>query len=431
MITVYNIILYFFFLLAIPFIGIALIFNKKWRQDLPERFGILDGKILEKIKGKKIVWFHAASAGEVQALAPVIKEFKLMKPDAELLVTTTSVNGKKKIQKELEGVIACAFLLPIDIALFIRPVIDMVKPEALIVVETELWPNFIYYTWKTGAPVIMINGRISGKSFRFYRAFKLFFGRILGRFSTLMVQSEKMAKRLEMLGIQKKNIIILNNTKYSFEVNRESVNKFVLADKKSKKIIVAGSIREGEEETVIDGFVKSGRQDTLLIIAPRHMNRVGYIEKLLKARELKYCLWNSIRDYSTIPDYKCIIVNTIGDLSYIYTMGDIAIIGGGFKNYGGHNPMEAAVAGLSIIMGKNMSNFEDTAEKFLKDGGAYQVETPEEIASCINELASNDGLRKYNGEKNRHVIEHYRGSASTTAMLINEILLDNKNKDEN
>jgi 3-deoxy-D-manno-octulosonic-acid transferase len=424
MIFVYNILLCVSFILLSPFILIAVIFNGKWRESLPERFGIINKDYLKDAAGRQVIWFHAASAGEVQALAPVIKEFKLMKPDCEIVVTSTSVNGKKKIQKELEGVICCAFLLPLDIGFFISPLVERIKPSALIIVETELWPNLLYYASENGVPAIMINGRISVKSFRFYYYFRFFFKKVLNLFHTLIVQSEKMVKRLVRLGVARNKLIILNNTKYSFEVNKEGAKKFNIADKKSKKIIVAGSIREGEEELVIDGFMKAANKDTVLIIAPRHMNRVKEIERILNDRKLKHTLWGDIRDYSVIPDYDCIIVNTIGDLSYIYMIGDIAIIGGGFKDYGGHNPMEAAVAGLSIIMGKNMFNFEDTAERFLKDGGAYQAETAEDIAAHINTLASNDGLRRYNGEKNRNVIERYRGSASTTAMLINEILID-------
>ncbi len=424
MIYIYDVILTLLFIMFSPVIGLILIFNKKWRESLPERFGIFDGKCAEKLKGKNVVWFHAASAGEVQALAPVIMEFKAMNPGSELLVTTTSVNGKKKIQKELADTIACAFLLPLDLSIFIRPLINRVKPAALVIVETELWPNFLHYTAKTGAPVIMINGRISVKSFRFYYSFRFFFKKVLVHFHTLIVQSEKMVKRLSRLGVEKSRMIILNNTKYSFEANGKAAAKFAVKDKKGKKIIVAGSIREGEEEFVLDGFEMSGRKDALLIIAPRHLNRVPVIESILKKKAMKYCLWNAVKDYSTLPDYDCVIVNTIGDLSYIYLTGDIAIIGGGFKEFGGHNPMEAAVAGLPIIMGRNMFNFEDTAEKFLKDGGAYRVETPGELSEKLKSLLANDGQRSYDGEKNKHVIENYRGSASTTAMLIKEILID-------
>lgn len=424
MIYVYNLILFLAVILASPIILLALIFSPKWRSGLHERFGFISTKCLDEIKDKKVIWFHAASAGEVQALAPVVKEFKVMKPDRCLLVTTTSINGKKKLEKELQGVINCAFLLPLDIDFIIKGAVDRIKPEALVVVETELWPNLLNAAKKRGIPVIMINGRISIKSFRFYYAFRFFFSRVLNCFDVLIVQSEKMMRRLRRLGVKNKKIIIMNNTKYSFEIDRGRAELIRKADKKGKTIVVAGSIREDEEETVINGFVSSGAKDSVLVIAPRHLNRVAVIEKILKNAGLKYALWSSLKDYSLIAGYDAVIINTIGELSYVYAAGDVAVIGGGFMKFGGHNPMEAAAAGLPLIMGSHMFNFEDTADLFTKNGGAYRADSALEIAEKLKLLLTDKALRQQNGEQNKKIVEQFRGSASTTAMLIDEVLID-------
>ena len=424
MIYVYNFFLYIAAVIASPFMLILLAFNKKWRQSLPERFGFMSRECIDELRGKKVIWFHAASAGEVQALAPVIKEFKVMKPDRCLLVTTTSMNGRKKIEKELQGVINCAFLLPLDIDFIIKGAMNSVNPEALVVVETELWPNLLNTARKRKIPVIMINGRISIKSFRVYYAFKFFFSWVLNRFDVLIVQSEKMLLRLKRLGVTKKKIIIMNNTKYSFEIDSKRADEIRNSDKRGRAIVVAGSIREGEEEIVIKGFVSSGVKNAVLVIAPRHLNRVPVIEKILGQSGLKYALWSSFRDYARITQYDAVIVNTIGELSYIYTAGDAAIIGGGFMKFGGHNPMEAAAAGLPLIMGKYMFNFEDTADQFTKNGGAYRAQTAEEIAEKLKLLLTDKALRLANGEQNKKIVERFRGSASTTAMLIDEVLIE-------
>jgi 3-deoxy-D-manno-octulosonic-acid transferase len=360
----------------------------------------------------------------VQALAPVIKEFKVMKPDSCLLVTTTSVNGRKKIEKELQGIINCAFLLPLDIDFIIKGLVDRINPEALIIVETELWPNLLNSAKKKKIPVVMINGRISRKSFRFYYAFRFFFSWVLNRFDVLIVQSEKMLLRLRRIGVKNKKIIIMNNTKYSFEIDSICADKIRNTDKKGKTIVVAGSIREGEEEIVISGFLSCGIKNSVLVIAPRHMNRVAIIEKILRASGLKYALWNNFKDYTRIADYDAVIINTIGDLSYIYTAGDVAVIGGGFLKFGGHNPMEAAAAGLPLIMGRHMFNFEDTADQFTKNGGAYRVESAGDMAEKLKLLLSDKALRLSNGEQNKKIVERFRGSASTTALLIDEVLID-------
>jgi 3-deoxy-D-manno-octulosonic-acid transferase len=424
MIFLYNLIFTLLLIIASPVLIIILAFNRKWSEGIEERFSIRFPGVPGRFTGKKVVWFHAASAGEVQALVPVIKEFKIMNASVELVVTTTSLNGRKKIEKELAGVIAGAALMPVDIAFIINPFIDSLAPEALVIVETELWPNMLSYTSKSGAAIIMINGRISIKSFRLYYAMRFFFKKVLSVFDVLIVQSEKMVKRLSRLGVAKSKLIIMNNTKYSFEANSVSLEALSKIDKKGKKIVIAGSIREGEEELVIDGFIRAKIKDKLLILAPRHLKRGPVAAELLGSKGLKFCMWSLLADKSGIIDYDAVIVDTIGELSYIYTIGDVAVIGGGFKEYGGHNPMEAAVAGLPLIMGKNMYNFEDTADKFLKEGGAYRAETAEELGAKLTELLSNEGMRSYNGEKNRRIIEKFRGSAATTAMLVNEILLD-------
>ncbi|MCE5301239.1 MAG: hypothetical protein LLG37_10275, partial [Spirochaetia bacterium] len=241
----------------------------------------------------------------------------------------------------------------------------------------------------------------------------------------LIVQSEKMQKRVSRIGIKKAKIIIMNNTKFSSELNAREVRRAAITDKKGKLIVVAGSIREGEEKLVIDGWNSSG-SNSVLIIAPRRLNRVKLIEGLLEDKKCNYALWSTFKDYAKIPDYDAVIVDTIGDLSFIYNAGDVAIIGGGFMKYGGHNPMEAAVAGLPIIFGRNMFNFEDTSELFAKEGGAWKVNSASELSDRLAYLSRNPQERARLGGLNKKIIEKFRGSAGTTAMLINEVLLDHQ-----
>lgn len=168
MIFVYNAVLYPLFFMLLPLLFIWSLFDKKWRTDLAERFGSVDGEQLAKLAGKKVIWFHAASVGEVQALAPVAREMKALKKDHEIVITSTSINGKKKIQKELQDLAVFSSLLPFDIGVFMDPFIGRIKPEIVVFVETELWPNFISSLSRRGIPMILINGRLSIKSFRLY-----------------------------------------------------------------------------------------------------------------------------------------------------------------------------------------------------------------------------------------------------------------------
>jgi 3-deoxy-D-manno-octulosonic-acid transferase len=353
-----------------------------------------------------------------------------LKKDHEIVITSTSINGRKKIQKELAADILYSCLLPLDLGVFTDGFIKKINPEIVVIVETELWPNLISGLNAKKIPIVLMNGRISVKSFSFYRAFKLFFGPLLEKFSLLIMQSEKMARRAAAIGVKDVKTLILGNTKFS-SGDADAAQKTVkLADKKGKKIIIAGSIREGEEEIITGAFAELKGMNCVLIIAPRRLNRVKMISGLIEKQGLKYALWSELKDKNTVPDYDAVIVNTIGDLSYIYGIGDIAIIGGGFKNYGGHNPMEPAAAGLPIIMGKNMFNFEDTADRFVKGGGAAAVEPlPEAVAAAIKDILANEGAAGYKGEKNKSIIEKFRASAGVTAVIINEVMIENVKKE--
>jgi 3-deoxy-D-manno-octulosonic-acid transferase len=427
MMFIYNLFLYPLFLIALPFLMIGVLFDKKWRTGLAERFGAISPFDAARLAGKKIIWFHAASVGEVQALAPVVREMKMLKKGHDIVVTTTSVNGRNKIKKELQADILFSCLLPLDLPVFMDGFINRVYPEIAVLVETELWPNLISSLAKRRVPLVLINGRLSVKSFRLYRPLRFFFGPLLRKFDLLIMQSEKMVKRLHQLGVRDRKTIILGNTKFSSgeEQEKEREKQVRVADKRGRRIIIAGSIREGEEGMIVDAFDMIKDLNCVLIIAPRRLNRTALIEKMLVAKNLKYILWSGLRDRNTIPDYDAVVVNTMGDLSYIYGTGDVAIVGGGFLKYGGHNPMEPAAAALPIIMGRHMYNFEDTADRFVKAGGALQVDSnPEAIAAALREMLENSGSAGYKGEKNRSIIEKFRGSASTTAVLINEIMIE-------
>ncbi len=195
---------------------------------------------------------------------------------------------------------------------------------------------------------------------------------------------------------------------------------------KNKRIIIAGSIREGEEEMVIESFYRL-KDKAILIIAPRYLQRVKEIEKIIKRYNLNFQLWTNLNECNKIMDYEVIILNTIGELSNFYSIGDIAIVGGGFKNFGGHNPIEPASAGLPVITGENMYNFEDTTERLIRGGGTVKIKAnPEKMFLVLKELLDNEDLRKLKGEKNKKVIENFKYSADTTALLIKEVIIDRK-----
>lgn len=422
----YNFMLVSALVLLSPGIAMVLILNKKWREGLSERLGIMETGARKKLAGAKSIWFHGASMGEAQAFVPVIRELKKLSPDYSVVVTTTSVTGRERVKRELGELITHCCLLPLDLPFLAGGFIDAVNPAALITVETELWPNLITQVSKRGIPLIMMNGRISKRTFGGYYAFRLFFGPLLSKYSLLIMQSEKMARRLKLLGLRDSSkIMIQSNTKYSAaEARRDPDFDF---DKKGRFVVVAGSIRKGEEEGIVKGFLAASDGEMTLIIAPRHLKRAGHIMSLCAKQGASAVLKSSLSSAAEILHHRICVLDTMGELAKIYAIGDAAIIGGGFVKIGGHNPMEAAAMGLPVIFGRHMFNFEDTADRLIKEGGAFRLENPEtELGPVLLELKGNPGKRKYIGEKNRAVIERYRGSAATTAVVINEVMIDRK-----
>ncbi|MCX8093713.1 MAG: hypothetical protein N3E50_06050 [Candidatus Goldbacteria bacterium] len=424
MIFIYNLIFVLLTVLFLPFILLGLIINKKWRMDLLERFCIYKNKI--QFKNKNVIWFHAASVGEVQALIPVIKELKNIINGYDFVVTTTSINGKKKIKNDLSDTVLFFSLVPLDLFLFTNYFINKINPQMVVFIETELWPNLIFNIYNKKIPLLLINGRISDKSYPFYKIFSFLFGKLLDKFLLITVQSEKMAKRFMIVGkLNNQKIIVLPNTKFSLDEDLRS--KYEITEKKNKKIIIAGSIREGEEELIIKSF-NIIKEQSILIIAPRYLKRVKEIIKIALEYNLKYELWTNLNGCNKILEYELVILNTIGELTNFYSIGDIAIVGGGFLNYGGHNPIEPASFGLPVITGKNMYNFEDTMNKLVSGGGTVKLNNMDhnELQKILHKLIENDDIRISMGQKNKNVIENYKSSADTTALIIKEILIDKK-----
>ncbi len=427
MIFIYNFLFVFLILFFLPFVLFGLAINKKWRIDMLERFCIYKNKI--EFKDRKIIWFHAASVGEIQALIPILKEMKNIHDEYDFVVTTTSINGKKKIKNDLGELVDFYCLAPADIFFFTNYFINKINPEMVVFVETEFWPNLINNIYNKKIPLLLINGRISEKSYMLYKTFSFLFETILKKFLLITVQSEKMAKRFMAVGkLNNQKIIVLPNTKFSVQENFKSI--YIISEQKSKKIIVAGSIREGEEELIIKSFLDL-KDKAILIIAPRYLKRVGKIIKIAIKNNLKYALWTNLNECNKILEYDIVVLNTIGELTNFYSIGDIAIIGGGFRNFGGHNPVEPASFGLPVITGENMYNFEDTIERLVKGGGAIKADSDyNKIQNVLKEMIENDNLRIAMGQKNKKVIENYKSSADTTALLIKEILTDKKSYKE-
>ncbi|MFH0933455.1 MAG: 3-deoxy-D-manno-octulosonic acid transferase [Nitrospirota bacterium] len=406
----YSIVL--FFLLPFHYLKRPKELRKRW---LREKFGFLDlspvthtsplppfdpsVSPLSKggIKGgyKGIIWIHAVSVGEVMAALPLLKRLKERYPSRGIVLSTITDTGQKVAREGApEG--TSVFYLPLDTAFVLKTALKRVKPEILITIETELWPNILRVFKQNGIPVVLLNGRISENSFRGYKKISFFMKRVLSCVDLFCMQSELDAERIRRLGVDKKRIKVLGNFKCDTKPPSEIPQ---WTDRIQGSVIIAGSTHEGEEEFITSVFseLKKDFPDLNLIIAPRHPERFKEVEGLLKSKSLFFVKRSAFSTPSlTLPPRGggqgwggdselrtpnselqilkgiIILLDTVGELSAIYGISDIAIIGKSFKGYGGQNPLEPAYWGRPILCGPHMENF-PLIKDFYSEGAALEV----------------------------------------------------------
>mgnify|MGYP001041901051 CR=1 FL=1 len=384
----YSIVL--FFLLPFHYLKRPKELRKRW---LREKFGIINSapsnsKSLlpsfdpsvsplskEGIKGwyKGIIWIHAVSVGEVMAALPLLKGLKERYPSRGIMLSTITDTGQKVAREGApEG--TSVFYLPLDITFVLKIAFKRVKPEILITIETELWPNIFKVFKQNGIPVVLLNGRISENSFRGYKKISFFMKRVLSCVDLFCMQSELDAERIRSLGVDEKRIKVLGNFKFDTKPPSEIPQ---WTDRIQGPVIIAGSTHEGEEEFITSVYseLKKDFPDLNLIIAPRHPERFKKVEDLLKSRGLSFVKRSEFLRVPS-PDSRLsgtiLLLDSVGELSAIYGISDIAIIGKSFKGYGGQNPLEPAYWGRPILCGPHMENF-PLIKDFYSEGAALEV----------------------------------------------------------
>jgi len=391
----------------------------------------------EKLLGKKVIWFHAASVGEVKVLSTIIPQVKKNHPEYALVVSTITKTGKKEAERILKGV-TLVFFLPVDLKRFVKRAIERIKPVALILVETELWPNLIRETKKRGCFVALINGRISKNSLHRYLLVRNLFKETLSYIDLLCMQSEEHKERMILLGVNPDKIKVTGNLKFDrILYAKEAVDKDRL--KKNMRlpehcrVVIGGSIREGEERILIGVFkrLKQKHKNLLFILAPRHLNRLKNMERMFSDFQTSFIrktqldgLVPSTLSQGEIPleDQSLILLDTMGELSKIYSLADVAFVGGSLVPVGGHNLLEPAIYGVPVLFGPYVDHFKEEAKLLIQSGGGIKVKDEEELYFNLSNLLSDDEKRVKLGEKAKEAIQKKTGVACRTTDLIFSLL---------
>jgi 3-deoxy-D-manno-octulosonic-acid transferase len=367
------------------------------------------------LRGRPVVWFHASSMGEVSTIAPVVAEIRRRREDCTLVVSTMTVSGGRRAREILK--LADVFLLPIDFYPCMRRLIRALKPATLIIGETEIWPNMIFEAEREGVRVLLLNGRISRKSFPRYRLIRPLIKDVLAGFSLLLMRTQTDASRITHLGADPDRVEVAGNTKYdilpgpSSAPHRQDTRRG-LGIPEGQKVITLGSAREGETEIVLGALAQAAiKPAPMLVIAPRHMALVAQIEQICRdfGQPYRTVSGEGAGDGSA-GAANVIIIAEMGRLLDMYAISDIAIVGGTYKPFGGHNPLESASQGVVTIVGPHTQNIEDDIE-YLRSRGCAFIAGEHDLGPLLLRVLSDDAGRERMGRDAAEAVEAMKGIA--------------------
>jgi 3-deoxy-D-manno-octulosonic-acid transferase len=374
---------------------------------------------------KSPIWVHAASVGEVFCAIPLLKRIKKELPHSKVVLTTMTSTGNEAARSRIPEADQILFV-PIDHPFIIRRSIKKIQPGLLLIAETELWPNLLRSFGKRGIPIVLFNGRISQKSFQRYLLFKFFFKECLEHISFFLMQTEEDQERVVKIGAESQKTKVVGNLKFDQafpSFTQESLGKMAeaLGFHGEKKVLIAGSTHSGEEEILVNVYkeLKKMEPNLLLILAPRHLERLEEVETILRKEVVSWLRKTSLptRPFDQ-ESLEVILLDTMGELMSIYSLGTLVFVGGSLVSIGGHNPLEPLFFRKCVLFGPHMFHFTEISSRLVEAGGAIQVSGKEELLSQLRCLLFDQRAREEVGEKGYQFLERHQG---TTERMFEEI----------
>lgn len=359
-------------------------------------------------KDRKRIWIHAVSVGEVVAALPILRGLKEQAPDFEVVLSVTTSSGHQTAREQAEGLFTHLVYFPVDVPRFMLAAMSRVQPAVVAIMETELWFNFLWASKTVGARTLLINGRISQRSFQRYRYIRPLMASMLRQVDRCLMQSGSDAKRITELGGQ--NVEVLGNVKYDQAAEpsprTEAQWRETLGIPVGKAVIVVGSTRsELEEELVVQAIREVGLNDVCVVHAPRHLERVPELaDRVRKA-------FGSVGLRSKGDHSPYLILDTYGELASLYSIASVVVVGGGFDELGGQNILQPLAQGKPVIHGPHMANFAEVARSAEAAGATKVAATAPELADAIRKLLDDPQKRRAMGEAALALIERNLGAA--------------------
>lgn len=424
----YNIALVMYWATLIPMLLYRLIKEEGFFQRIKQSIGYLPAELKEKISNRHAIWLHAASVGEIVATSPIVREIRKEMPEAVIVVSVVTATGyrmARQIIKDADGLL----YFPLDLPYFTNRILTIIQPKIILLVETEIWPNFLRIAEEAKIPVMMVNGRISQRSTFRYRLIHSFTKKILSSIRIFCMQSQVDKKNIIHIGADPTKVIVTGNTKYDQSyaiVSEEEKHRFrqILGVKETGgPIMIAGSTHHGEDDIVCKAFVKirTTFPEAKLIIAPRHIFQADQVVEAAR----KYGL--TLQKRSDIEGVAAagtdgIVLDTIGELGRIYSICDLVFVGGSMVSVGGHNILEPAAHGKPIIVGPHMFNFIEIFDLLSSRGACKMVQNENEFSEMCLEILQNKALADAMSQSCLQIVEENQGATKRNLEKLKELM---------
>ena len=399
----------------------------KYVGSLGQRMGVLP--ISFNLDGDDSIWIHAVSVGEALTARALIPDLRQRYPDLKIFLSTTTMTGQQIARERLSDVDA-VFFFPFDLPPFVSRTLRLVRPKLFIMMETEIWPNLLRACRKAGIKTMMVNGRISARSYPRYRMARGFFKNVLADVDRFCMQSEESARRIVDIGADPARVTVTGSLKFeSLESPTAAAGRGAgrvlryFRIPPARPVLLAASTMKGEETAVLAAFaaVRRTHPSAMLIIAPRKPERFDEVVAQARGEGLRV-LRRTELTVDTEPQADVVVLDTIGELAQLFHVATTAFVGGSLVDHGGHNILEPAVHGTAIVFGPHMQNFSEIAEAFLHRQAAIQIHAPEDLADVWTRLVSDPAERTRLGTAARALVEANRGAKPRTLECVGELL---------
>ncbi len=398
-----------------------------WLDGFGERFAIYDTSLKQALTNRHVLWIHAVSVGEVNLCTQIIRAVEPRAPNLKIVVSTTTSTGMSELKRHLPPHISKIYY-PLDRRKYVARAIATINPQAIVMVEAEIWPNFIWRAGRLGIPLILANARLSDRSFPRYKRFAFLFRPLFGAFSGVGCQNEDDAQRLREVGCRPDAIRVVGNLKFdaakltgqrSLDV-RGMLRQ--LGVPPEAPVFVAGSTHSGEELLLVDMFkrLRTRFPDLFLVLVPRHFERCRELAPKLRERGISFVFRKEIVPATQFKpgEVQCLLVNTTGELRFFYEPATLVFVGKSLTAVGGQNPIEPGALGKAILFGPNMQNFTDITRIFLRKQAAVQVRDAAELEQVTGELLADPERRARIGQAALEAVAENLGALDQTAEMI-------------